>query len=205
MTRGSLRGRTALFAAALALLAGCDGGGSGDDDSDGNGAGEPTADAPVLEFRKVQARLAEGEEVEVIDENAPDVGVRALDGLSCALTPEFLDDAGFPGLIVTCDDEGTRYLLGPVEFTGKAVDAEASLPMDGSWGVSLELDDAGAAGLFELTTELAETFQPVAVMLDGQVLTAPSVGTPLEGGDIHIAGDFTEESAEDLAEDLTGD
>ncbi|MDZ4274612.1 MAG: protein translocase subunit SecD, partial [Erythrobacter sp.] len=63
--------------------------------------------------------------------------------------------------------------------------------------VNITFDAQGGAKFAKLTTE--NVGKPFAIILDGQVLSAPNINEPIIGGRAQIAGSFTPESANNLA------
>ncbi len=63
--------------------------------------------------------------------------------------------------------------------------------------VSIEFDQQGASRFARLTTE--NVGKPFAIILDGEVLSAPNINEPIRGGAAQISGSFTAESANALA------
>ena len=63
--------------------------------------------------------------------------------------------------------------------------------------VNISFDAQGGAKFAKLTTE--NVGKPFAIILDGQVLSAPTIETPIIGGSAQISGSFTPESANQLA------
>jgi preprotein translocase subunit SecD len=77
-------------------------------------------------------------------------------------------------------------------------DAKAGLdPQNGQNVVNIAFDAQGGAKFAKLTTE--NVGKPFAIILDGQVLSAPNINEPIIGGRAQIAGSFTAESANQLA------
>jgi SecD/SecF fusion protein len=70
------------------------------------------------------------------------------------------------------------------------------------YGVSLSLDSEGAKIFGDLTQSLAPTRGQIAILLDGEVQSAPHVNEPIYGGSAVITGRFTEKEARDLASAL---
>lgn len=70
------------------------------------------------------------------------------------------------------------------------------------YGVSLELDDQGGRLFGDLTQLLAPTRGQLAILLDGEVQSAPQVNEPIYGGRAVITGRFSETEARDLASAL---
>lgn len=63
--------------------------------------------------------------------------------------------------------------------------------------VNISFDAQGGAKFAKLTTE--NVGKPFAIILDGQVLSAPNINEPIIGGSARISGSFTPESANQLA------
>ncbi|MCT2588577.1 protein translocase subunit SecD [Streptomyces sp. N2-109] len=110
---------------------------------------------------------------------------------------------------VACDSEQpVKYVLGPVAVQGKNVsDANAVLDQQrgSGWLVQMSFDDTGSKAFGDVTGQLAQKQQPqnqFAIVLDGEVVSAPSVSERLVG-DAEISGDFNQQSAEDLANILS--
>lgn len=63
--------------------------------------------------------------------------------------------------------------------------------------VSITFDQQGGAKFAKLTTDNVN--RPFAIILDGKVLSAPNINEPILGGSAQISGNFTVESANQLA------
>lgn len=119
-------------------------------------------------------------------------------------TPSVTDQA-----LIACDESNTyKYLLGPALLRGDQVTrAYASVPQASvSWVVALEFNDAGARDFNTVTTHLSTQTAPLdqfAIVLDDDVISAPSVENPIPGGRAEISGSFTQASATSLANVLT--
>ncbi len=108
-------------------------------------------------------------------------------------------------------DDGLLYLLGPAEATGEVFSSDSSAQIDaGEWVVVAQLR-GGAAGEDLWNALAAKCFaggedcptKSIAIILDGQVISAPVVQTPsFTGGSVQITGNFTEADAQDLAKIL---
>lgn len=81
-------------------------------------------------------------------------------------------------------------------LTGGELDAAAAEFQTGQWFIRFELTDAGG-DLFGPFTE-ARIGEPLAIVLDGEVLSAPTIRARLDTGGV-IEGGFTEEEAKQLA------
>lgn len=110
--------------------------------------------------------------------------------------------------LITCQADGTtKYILGPVELDGSSID-DATFGMqqnNGLWAVNLRFDDEGTTVFGEISQRLYGADPPLnqfAFVLDGYVLSAPSMNAVILGGDPSITGSFTQESAKVLADQL---
>lgn|SRR5215217_2095548 len=70
-------------------------------------------------------------------------------------------------------------------------------PQSGAPVVSFRLNSQGARRFGEVTTKNIE--KPFAIVLDGKVISAPRINSPITGGSGQITGNFTVESANNLA------
>ena len=115
--------------------------------------------------------------------------------------------------LVACSTDGfSKYILGPVEVGGESItDATSGLvpgPQGVStneWGVFLEFDGSGTEA-FRGVTERLITLEGVrnqfAIVLDGRVISAPRTLAAITDGRPQISGNFTQESAGILADQL---
>ena len=104
--------------------------------------------------------------------------------------------------------DGLIYLLGPIEATGEVFSNDSSAQVDaGGWAVVAKLR-SGAAGADVWNALSTKCFaggadcptKAVAIILDGEVISAPTVQTPtFDNGSVQISGSFTETEAKDLA------
>jgi preprotein translocase subunit SecD len=101
------------------------------------------------------------------------------------------------------DAKGTttaRYLLGPAEVNGRALDS-ASAVVDtstGSWEVEFSLTSTGTKDWNAMAAKVGQGNQ-IAIDLDGVVKSAPSLDTTDFPGKGRITGNFTQTEAKDLA------
>ncbi len=107
--------------------------------------------------------------------------------------------------LVACDTLGVeQFLLGPVAITGERIDDAAFgiPPNDLNYVVTLDFDAEGTDQLAALTQQLVSNPQPTnrfAVVLDGVVESAPTTNVYIPGGQAEISGNFTADSAAQLA------
>ena len=91
------------------------------------------------------------------------------------------------------DEDGNTVLTGT-----DLKDAQASTnPQTGQNVVNLEFSDEGAQKFADLT--MKNVGRTIAILLDGEVLTAPNVREPILGGRAEITGQKTLEEAQNLA------
>ncbi|MEU4998880.1 protein translocase subunit SecD [Streptomyces sp. NPDC021622] len=100
-----------------------------------------------------------------------------------------------------------KYVLGPAELNGKDVDdAKATISQQsGAWVVNMDFTGGGSKKFSKTTSKLSQQQPPMnqfAIVLDGEVASAPSVNTTLSAN-AEISGSFTQESAQDLANILS--
>jgi preprotein translocase subunit SecD len=130
---------------------------------------------------------------------------------------------------VSCDPNGTKYVLGPATLTGTELSSANAVldPSSGQWIVSITLNGAGTAAFGTLTTNQYKNYYPTAeadgmadgvpsddaaldqigIALDGDVQSAPETNGALTAGTFEItgpstAGGFTEAQATQLADVL---
>lgn len=95
---------------------------------------------------------------------------------------------------------GQQYLVRKkIEVDGATLlDARpGSDQQSGTWVVNFEFDSAGARRFADITR--ANVGRPFAIVLDGKVISAPVIREPITGGRGQISGNFTTQSANDLA------
>jgi preprotein translocase subunit SecD len=153
---------------------------------------EPDASGAAVELRVVLATS---------EAPPPDSLVKQqLDALDCEAPPA---GAAPEEPLAACDDDGVEYVLEPAAVVGGVESATASIPEGQvAWVVSVDLDAPSTRAFAALSRELAGTPGRFAVVVDGRVLTAPTVDTPVTDGRLQLSGDYTEESATALADRL---
>jgi preprotein translocase subunit SecD len=118
--------------------------------------------------------------------------------------------------IVSCDSQGNKYVLDVAKVPGTQIaTASANLSTTSNeWEVLLTLKGAGAAAYATLTSDMSAKYysagggnplssdywlDTIAVVLDGNVVTAPEVLGAIPGGSSQITGNFTQAQATQLA------
>ncbi|MFE5556936.1 hypothetical protein [Streptomyces sp. NPDC056544] len=101
-----------------------------------------------------------------------------------------------------------KFALGPAAVNGSDITkAEASFDdqRNAGWQVTLTFNDRGAKTFAELTGRLAAQQHPanqLAVVIDGTVVSHPSVSQAITGGAVVVSGSFSEQQARTLAAQL---
>ena len=127
------------------------------------------------------------------------------------------DDVGRQ--IVSCDASGGKYVLDKAVFKGTDVIAENAslLPNSTQWAVNLALDHAATTAFGALTTRQYDNYYPsvgssqdaavldqTAMVLDGDVVSAPQTTDALTSGQFQVSGPssapFTQAQATHLAD-----
>ncbi|MFD0153050.1 protein translocase subunit SecD [Streptomyces sp. NPDC055721] len=112
---------------------------------------------------------------------------------------------------VACGEENpgvwAKYLLGPAEVEGRDVDnAKAAIDeRTGQWLVDMAFTSEGSKKFQSITSKLSQQTEPqnqFAIVLDGEVVSAPRVQTTLSAS-AQISGNFNQQSAQDLGNVLS--
>ncbi|KTR89919.1 preprotein translocase subunit SecD [Microbacterium testaceum] len=126
----------------------------------------------------------------------------------CANPPSNPAQAPTDQPMITCGlQDGTKYILGPVEIDGDDI-ADATNGQEqntGRWAVNLVFNDQGTEKFGKISQRLygkQAPFNQFAFVLDGSVLSAPSMNGIILDGRPSITGSFTQESSKALADQL---
>jgi preprotein translocase subunit SecD len=107
-----------------------------------------------------------------------------------------------PG-IVLLGPAGVKYVLGPRVVDGSDVEdaaAQPDAPASSGWSVSVNLTADGTAAL-GTATESAVGSQ-IAIVVDGRIVSAPTVAAPITSGAVVVASGLPEREATSLASRL---
>ena len=115
-------------------------------------------------------------------------------------------------LLVGKVDEQLLTLLTPTALTGQDLVSAGRQPLQNNpsnWEVTLNFNSDGAEAFAALTKSIAGTDRLLAIVLDGEVISAASVGPQFEtagitGGAATISGNFSAEEARELEVKLRG-
>jgi preprotein translocase subunit SecD len=120
--------------------------------------------------------------------------------------------------IVSCDSSGGKYALDVAKVPGTQIATAAAelSTTSNQWEVLVTLKSAGATAFANLTSEQASKYytdastneddfwlDTIAVVLDGNVTTAPETNGAIPGGTFQVTGSFTQANATQLANVLT--
>ena len=137
----------------------------------------------------------------------------AFDAYDCASADNDNSAAPADEPLITCEADGSvKYILGPVAVSGASIaDATSGLQTNqqgvntGVWAVNIEFDAEGTEQFGEVSTRLVAlegARNQFAIVLDGQVISAPRTLGAVTNGEPSITGNFTQESAKTLADQL---
>jgi preprotein translocase subunit SecD len=108
-------------------------------------------------------------------------------------------------------NETVLNLFEPVDLTGKElVQAGFSpTPDNSSWQVNVEFSSEGGQKFADLTKSIAGTGRSIGIFLDNELISSPVVDAEyaaqgISGGRATISGNFTSDTARDLAVQLRG-
>jgi protein-export membrane protein SecD len=163
-----------------------------------------------LEQRPVLAVAVEGEPAFAAlqvtcgtpeEQASPECDLEALDDQEVVYEGPIQQDQG--------PDLRARYQLGPVIISGTdierataAIDPNQVVP---EWTVSFDLSGDGGERFAAATTAAVTQPPPrnqIAIVVDREVISSPEVQNAITGGSGVISGNFTEQSARDLATQL---
>jgi len=174
----------------------------------------PSTESPVVDFSALNDTPATAP-VNASDPAWITERVQAqFEALDCSQEyrqPGQVDDPTKP--LVTCDESKfSKYVLGPVEVAGLNISDAFSGTITtqtgastNDWAVNLEFDAAGTEAFSTVTSRLFGSPSPqnqFAITLDGVVITAPAAQAVITNGRAQITGNFTQESATVLADQL---
>ncbi|HET9421006.1 MAG TPA: protein translocase subunit SecD [Nocardioides sp.] len=150
---------------------------------------------------------------------ADDGTLQKADGTPATVAPDApvtvpaVDDPSKP--LITCepaennpgtdsDRPATKYLLSRSVINGTDLDsASAGVPQNEvSWVVNLEVGGDGQDAFTAISRALVGSERQFAIVLDGEVISAPTMDGLITNGQAQISGNFTESSANALATSL---
>lgn len=135
--------------------------------------------------------------------------IKAIMGKTAKMTFHLVDEETSPqaaqmgklspdSMLVTGDETGYIVLKRRVVVSGANLEsAKGSYDERGNAAVSFSFKTAGAKEFANVTRE--NVGKRLAILLDGKVISAPTINSPITGGQGIITGNFTVQSANDLA------
>ncbi|TDV42623.1 SecDF P1 head subdomain-containing protein [Actinophytocola oryzae] len=114
-----------------------------------------------------------------------------------------VEDGG-TGTKVLADPTGERLTLADPIMTIERLD-RAEIANDqntGGWTLNLDLNDADAKAFGDWTTD--HTGERLAMVVDDEVVVAPTIQSAITGGEIQISGDYSRDDIEALMDKVTG-
>jgi preprotein translocase subunit SecD len=139
--------------------------------------------------------------------------LKKLIGQTARLEFKLVDLTADPNLVAQGRAPAGSQVLPMVDGTGamavkrrvmvsgdQLTDAKQSFDQDGRPVVSITFNTAGARRFGNVTRENVN--KPFAIILDDKILSAPNINEPILGGQAQISGNFTVESANQLAVSL---
>ncbi|MCF7820028.1 MAG: protein translocase subunit SecD [Candidatus Pacebacteria bacterium] len=155
-------------------------------------------ETPLLEFKEIKAITNDGENP-VLEEmatstemEAPEITINSEDGTSTATAVIDLDESSSD-----FEENWTNTKLSGKNLKRATIQFD---PNDNSPQVSLEFDSEGSDLFAEITAR--NVGKPLAIFLDGYVISAPTVNEKITGGQAVINGRFTMEEAKLLVQRL---
>ncbi|MGH3861570.1 SecDF P1 head subdomain-containing protein [Actinokineospora sp.] len=98
--------------------------------------------------------------------------------------------------------DGSTYRVGPsIGDFGRFKDVGVE-QVDGRWVLNIELPDDTAAIFAKWTTE--NVGKQLAIVVDGELVSAPEIASAITGGALQIAGSFTQKEIRELERAITG-
>jgi preprotein translocase subunit SecD len=113
--------------------------------------------------------------------------------------------------LITCDEDGNKYLLSVALIEGtQLTKATAGIPAQQvQWVVNLTFDKLArktfatvTRTIANVTSKLTGQQKQFAIVLDGKVISAPTVNGVIPNGQAEISGNFTQTEAQNLANSL---
>lgn len=135
--------------------------------------------------------------------------IKALMGKTAKMTFHMVDEETSPqaaqmgklspdSMLMTGDETGYIVLKRRVVVSGSNLDtAKATYDEKGAPAVSFSFKATGAKEFANVTRE--NVGRRLAIVLDGKVISAPTINSPITGGQGIITGNFTVQAANDLA------
>ncbi len=155
-------------------------------------------DAKQTEEAKAQLQRVAKLEFAIVDDGGPGKVARILSGEEI-MPPAYVLKPHKPGKDGKVVEEQLLVTRRPA-LTGEHVTKAIAYFDQQGYGVSLELDAEGAKIFDEVAAQ--NKGRRMAILLDGEIITAPTLQTDYFGGRAQITGNFDDKEARDLASAL---
>ncbi|MEO5663687.1 MAG: protein translocase subunit SecD [Nocardioides sp.] len=166
----------------------------------------PTTEAPATEAPATEEPSTGADDPLVWMDNPDAKSLAAFNKFSCPASgepPTVDDDPDKP--LITCDENGQKMLLSKALIEGTDLSGADTLPpsqQSVEWGVDLNFNRAGTTEFARISEALLNTQKQFAIVLDGRVISAPTMNGLITDGNAQITGQFTEAEARSLATSL---
>ena len=114
--------------------------------------------------------------------------------------------------LITCDEDGNKLLLSTPLIEGTQLKSAQATPpnqQNVQWTVNLTFNSEArkifakvTQAIANQTSSLSGQQKQFAIVLDGKVISAPTVNSAIPNGQAEISGNFTQKSAQTLANSL---
>ena len=169
---------------------------------------QDTGQSRLIDLIGTTARLEQREVLQVLQPSDPTYASQAL---TCDNDPSTATPACPPNANDLKDQDvwfigrdGAKYHLGAVLVTGDMIKkatavfrTASSSSLQTGWEISFDLTKDGSGVFADVTTQLQG--KQLAIVLDNEVISAPTIQSPITNGSGVITGSFTKQRAEDLA------
>ncbi len=129
--------------------------------------------------------------------------VAAFEKFTCPAAgevPVVDDDPAKP--LVTCDDAQTKFLLSVSMIEGDELRSATAGLTGLEWAVDIAFKGDATKTFADISQDLYGTDRQFAIVLDGAVISAPTMNGVISDGRAQITGNFTEATAQSLATSL---
>ena len=112
------------------------------------------------------------------------------------------------GTETTTNEDGETVPAGEVVLTGDDVKSAGTgatqddTTKEATWMVTLDLNDSGTEKFYNATSALYQDNGKISIWMDNTMVSAPSVNAVISDGKASISGNFTYESAKELADKI---
>lgn len=112
------------------------------------------------------------------------------------------------GTTTSTDDDGNTIPAGEIILNGSDIEeagtgaTQDKTTGEYTWMVTLDLTDEGAEKFYDATSELYSESGTISIWMDNTMISAPTVSAIISDGKATITGDFTYETAKELADKI---